>query len=287
MPKSMTAFARQDARHDWGSLSWELRTVNSRYLEIHLRLPEELRGLEAGVRERIGARLKRGKLEGLLRFDARLADAALQIDHNVVRSLTDACHEVEGELRNPGRINPLDILQWPGVVQQPQLDMEALGEALLALLDTALDELVAMREREGERLKGFLLERLQGIEEQVVVVREQRPKVLQAQREKLTARLRELQAEYDNQRLEQELVYMAQKLDVAEELDRLQSHVAEFRDVLERKEPIGRRLDFLMQEFNREANTLGSKSADSATTQAAVELKVLIEQMREQVQNLE
>jgi uncharacterized protein (TIGR00255 family) len=288
MIRSMTAFARTDGEQAGADLTWELRSVNHRYLEMFVRLPDELRALEPLVRERVTARLGRGKLECVLRCRWTAEQkAALELDQDRVRAVLDACREIEtrsAEATSPG---VMDLLRWPGVVREPEPDTGAVQAYALTLLSQALDELVATREREGEKIKALLSARLDGIEQQVSKARQRLPEVRQAIREKLETRLAELLEKVDNDRLEQELVLLAQKMDVDEELDRLEGHVTETRRVLERDEPVGRRLDFLMQEFNREANTLGSKSADSETTAVAVELKVLIEQMREQVQNVE
>jgi uncharacterized protein (TIGR00255 family) len=288
MIRSMTAFARSSGERAGAELTWELRSVNHRYLEVFVRLPEELRAMEPLVRERVNARLGRGKLECVLRCQwAPQHVAALELDRERLKAVLDACRDIEtrsSEATSPG---VMELLRWPGVVREPQPDTGAAQEQALALLGQALDELVATREREGEQIRGLLTARLDGVERQVIRARERLPEVRQKIREKLKARVAELLDKVDNDRLELELVLLAQKMDVDEELDRLDGHVTETRRVLERDEPVGRRLDFLMQEFNREANTLGSKSGDSATTAVSVELKVLIEQMREQVQNVE
>jgi uncharacterized protein (TIGR00255 family) len=288
MIRSMTAFARADGAQQGAELSWELRSVNHRYLEVFVRLSDELRAMEPLVRERVNGRLGRGKVECVLRSRwAPRQAAALELDRERLRAVLDACREIEtrsAEAASPGVI---ELLSWPGVVREPEPDTGTAQQQALALLDQALDELIANREREGAQIRQLLFARLDGIEEQVAAVRSRLPEVRQKIREKLTSRVAELTDKVDNDRLELELVMLAQKMDVDEELDRMQGHVTETRRVLERDEPIGRRLDFLMQEFNREANTLASKSADGETTAAAVELKVLIEQMREQVQNVE
>ncbi len=285
---SMTAFARSERQSDWGGLSWELRSVNHRYLEIAPRLPETLRALEPLVRERVSSRLGRGKVDCGLRFqtgNATLAGVAL--NQPLARRLLDLAAELEG-LMGPGKgLQAIDVLRWPGVVSEPEPDLEAIKADVLATLDQALDELVATREREGRRTAEMILSRIEAMAEQVTQLRSRRTEVVARVREKLLARLADLPVEADPHRLEQELAIIAQRLDVDEELDRLDAHLAEVRDVLQRQEPVGRRLDFLMQELNREANTLSSKSADTETTRAAVDLKVYIEQMREQVQNIE
>jgi len=284
----MTAFARIAGEKAGAELTWELRSVNHRYLEIFIRLPDELRALEPRVRQRVNARLGRGKLECVLRwrYASQLANE-LQLDTERLKAVLEACREIEtrsSEATSPG---VMELLRWPGVVCDPEPETAPLQDFTLELLDQALDELVATREREGEQIKGLLSTRLDGIEQQVKKVRGRLPEVQTRVRDKLQTRLAELETRIDNDRVEQELVFLVQKMDVDEELDRLDGHVIEVRRVQESDEPVGRRLDFLMQEFNREANTLGSKSADSETTAASVELKVLIEQMREQVQNVE
>ena len=288
MIRSMTGFARREDSNEEGLLVWELRSVNHRFSEVSLRLPEDLRGLEPKVREHAARRIKRGKLDVTLRFKAEAQDAQpLEIDRELVARLAHVSREIDGMLYNAAPVNSLDVLRWPGVLLAPSLDFSRLGEAALTLLDAALDELVANREREGEKLKAVIEQRCAAMEAQVTRVRERLPEVLQATRERLQARLTELAGELDQDRVEQEIALLANKADVDEELDRLEAHIAEVRRVLAQDEPVGRRLDFLMQELNREANTLGSKSVDAALTKASVELKVLIEQMREQVQNIE
>ncbi len=288
MIRSMTAFARLEEEHPWGSLVWELRSVNHRYLDVIVRMPEELRQLEQAVRQRLAAGLARGKVECNLRYQAASAGTgALELDMDLVRELTRLSREVDEQVFNPAPLSSLDVMRWPGVVRTPKADWEELSAAVLGLFDRTLAELVDTRTREGATIADFLTRRLDDMAPQVAAVREALPQVLEDNRRRLRERLEELSGEVDGERLEQELVLFANRIDVAEELDRLDAHRAEVRRVLERDEPVGRRLDFLMQELNREANTLSSKSAATATTQAAVELKVLIEQMREQVQNIE
>ena len=288
MIRSMTAFARADGKTAEAEFTWELRSVNHRYLETFVRLPDELRSMESQIRERVNARVGRGKIECILRCAwATQQRAGMELDNERLAAVLTACRDVEtrcAEATSPGVV---ELLRWPGVVREPEPDTGAVQEQAMLLLEQALAELVATREREGRQIHAHLLARLGGIEQQVEKVKARLPEVRLRIRQKLDARLAELQVQVDNDRLEQELTFLAQKMDVDEELDRLTSHVTEVRRVLERNEPVGRRLDFLMQEFNREANTLASKSADSETTAAAVELKVLIEQMREQVQNVE
>ena len=287
MIRSMTAFARQEHETDWGALTWELRSVNHRYLEVSLRLPDELRSLETAVRERAARRLGRGKLDCNLRYKPTQRRAALALDTQTLDQTLAACELIVSQLPDAAAINPLDLLRWPGVIQEESADLAPLAEAALTLFDQALNELVATRDREGEQIHEILRTRLDAMEPLVASARARLPEVLARIRDKLRLRVSELTANPDPDRLEQELAYLAQKMDVDEELDRLTGHIAEVRRVFKLDEPVGRRLDFLMQEFNREANTLGSKSADSETTKVSVELKVLIEQMREQVQNVE
>ena len=289
MIASMTGFARVEQQVDRGSLHWELRSVNHRYLDISLRLPEELRAHEADFRQRIAAAgPRRGKLDAQLRLGPAGGDGgAMEINPQALSAVLMLTRQVGEQMQAPAPVSPLEILRWPGVVHEPQPDPSALATVAREALDEALTALMANRAGEGERIHVMLGERLEAIAVLVAGVRQRLPEVLEAQRTRLQGRLAELVASPDNDRLEQELVLLAQKLDVAEELDRLDSHVAEFRQALERDEAVGRRLDFLLQEFNREANTLSSKSQDAAMTSAAVELKVLIEQMREQVQNVE
>jgi uncharacterized protein (TIGR00255 family) len=288
MIHSMTGFARREAEGPQGTLAWELKSVNHRYLEVSLRLPEAFRALESAVRERVQGRLNRGKVEVSLRYQPPTGgEAGLEVNEPLAKRLIEVCCEVEHWMMNSARITALEILRWPGVMREPAPDMDTLQGQALGLLDDALDELAATRAREGERLREAIETRCRTVGERVAQVRGRRPKVVEALREKWRTRIAELGVDMDPGRLEQELALQAQRLDVDEELDRLDGHLEEVALILDRDEPVGRRLDFLMQEFNREANTLGSKSNDMETTRAAVELKVLIEQMREQVQNVE
>jgi uncharacterized protein (TIGR00255 family) len=287
MVHSMTAFARVEKAGSQGTLSWELRSVNSRYLEPHLRLPESFRDLEGAVREALRQGLSRGKLECTLRFTEESTGKTLQVDRERAAQLIAAAETIASLISNPAALNPLEVLAWPGVLVADAADPQALNAAALALFERALDELKNGRAREGAALAALLEERLAAIIQEVDNLRGLIPQMLATQRQKIVDRCSELQVELDPQRLEQELVMLAQKSDVAEELDRLSTHVREVRRVLKAGGAAGRRLDFLMQELNREANTLGSKAFDPRSTQAAVNLKVLIEQMREQVQNIE
>ena len=288
MTASMTAFARQETATAWGALTWELRSVNHRYLDIALRLPEELRSLEPRVREALGARLARGKVDGTLRFQSGEATAgALEMDAEQVQRLLAASDHLRELAPDVAPLRAVDVLRWPGVIRVPPLDVESLGAAALETLNAALDELVKTRNREGARMQEFMLQRLQAMEQMVAKARELLPETTRLFRERLETRLQEIKQQLDPARLEQEMVLFAQKVDVSEEIDRLTAHFAEIRRVFGQSGPAGRRLDFLIQELNREANTLSSKSPDVRLTNVAVELKVLIEQMREQVQNIE
>jgi len=285
MIRSMTAYASAEATTSAGALTCELRTVNHRYLELSPRLPEELRVFESALRERIAGRLSRGKVDVTVRRgDSR--GESLQVDNAMVGRLSELALDLEARFPRM-RIEFTELLRFPGVLQHAQIDQEAQQAALMDVLDRALEVLTATREREGTKLGEILRERLDAIERIVADVRGWMPEIRAALRTRLESRLADLKQPVDPGRLEQELVLQVTRSDVDEELDRLSTHIAETRRVLGLKEPVGRRLDFLMQEFNREANTLGSKSVDARTTNAAVELKVLIEQMREQVQNIE
>lgn len=288
MLASMTGFGRKERRFDNMVLSCEMRSVNHRFFELSVRLPEELRGLEPAIRERTGKRIKRGKLEVSLRLKADdQAGGSLVLNEQLAGNLVSVVESLSTMLRNPSPVDPVAVLGWPGVVSAASADPDMLGKEVFALLEQTLDDLVASRRREGEKTHVLLSDRLQTIEQLVAHARKLRPAVVERQKEKLEAKLAELSVAADPARLEQELVYAAQRLDVDEELDRLGAHVSEMQSVLVRDEPVGRRLDFLLQEFNREANTLGSKSSDVDTTGCSVELKVVIEQMREQIQNIE
>ncbi len=288
MTNSMTAFASSGEEQPWGSIVCELRTVNHRYLDISIKLPEELRALENPIRSRLTERLKRGKLECVLRYRAQpVAESGMQINEARAEAVLKACQAVNKRLHQPSEINAIEVLKWPGVVEEADIDLTSVSEVALKQFDVALDALCESRMAEGLRLQQMIEERCQQMQHIVTQLKSRREDIMQSVRQRLQSRLEDLKVECDNERFEQEVVYLLQKIDVDEELDRLQSHLTEVADVFSRKEPIGRRLDFLMQEFNREANTLGSKSPDIESTQFAVELKVLIEQMREQVQNIE
>ena len=288
MIRSMTAFALREAPSPWGVLACELRSVNHRYLELSLRLPEEFRAIEPKLRELVASRITRGKVDASLRLRAGdQARAALTLN----RALAEEVARIGNELKQivpdlaPG--TRFEALAWPGMILEPEADLAGRHAAALAVFAEALDEFVETRAREGERLRELMVERLDAIERIVADVRGWLPQIREALRAKLEARLADLKLALDPGRLEQELVLSLGKLDVDEELDRLATHVTEARRILGRDDAAGRRLDFLLQEFNREANTLGSKSVDPRTSQSCVELKVLIEQLREQVQNIE
>jgi len=287
-PRSMTAFARQESTQEWGSVTWEIKSVNHRYLEPHFRLPEPLRAIEHALRERLRKQLHRGKIDVSAHVQVSPGESqGSAINTELVRSLADALDQVQATVKEATAPSALEILAWPGVMQQHSIDQDRIQATALEQFDLALEQLKESRLREGIDLKGFIEQRLSAIEEQLTHVRALMPTIIAGQRNKLQTRLQELSAELDAERLEQEIVLVAQKADVDEELDRLDTHIAEVRRTLAQKGSIGRRLDFLMQELNREANTLSSKSIVSETTQAAVELKVLIEQMREPIQNIE
>ncbi|HDS6400808.1 TPA: YicC family protein [Morganella morganii subsp. morganii] len=287
MIRSMTAFARQEVKRPWGTAAWELRSVNQRYLETYIRLPEQLRSLEPVIRERLRQRLTRGKVECNLRFDlSSNAQSGLNMNEDLAKQLVAAANWVKN-YSHEGEINPLEILRWPGVMSAQEQDLDTISEELLAALDNTITAFIDAREREGAALKTLIEQRLDGVTEEVRKVRAQMPDILLWQRERLQSKLDDAQIQVDPNRLEQELILLAQRIDVAEELDRLDAHVKETYNILKKKEAVGRRLDFMMQEFNRESNTLASKSINADITSSAIELKVLIEQMREQIQNIE
>jgi uncharacterized protein (TIGR00255 family) len=286
--RSMTGYASVSRELPQGTLTLELRSVNNRFLDLQFRMPEDARACEPLMRERIAARIARGKVECRVALGASgQGQAALAVDERAVGALLAAAAQVQLFAPGARALSVADILRWPGVAAGQSLSGETLRDALLALCDQALAEFVASREREGARLAEFLLERAQAIAGIVETVRPRIPELLAAQRERMQQRLAESGVAADPDRLAQELVLYAARIDVEEELSRLDAHIAELRGTLERGGTTGKRLDFLMQEFNRESNTLGSKSVDTSTSRAAIELKVLVEQMREQVQNIE
>ncbi|MCK9469918.1 MAG: YicC family protein [Porticoccaceae bacterium] len=287
MPRSMTAFARVSHQADWGNLIWEIRSVNHRYLETTLRIPETLRDLEMPLRELARRRLDRGKVDCTLQLVLNRDRDGVAINEQLARQYIDAATHIAALIPNASPVSPMDILAHPGVLEERQVDSEALKSCARELFTTALDQLMEIRAIEGAKLADFIRQRLTALKSETDRVRTLLPDILDHQRRRISERVAELQLSLDPERLEQEVVLIAQKADVDEELDRLEAHLAEIERVLMSNEPIGRRLDFLMQELNREANTLSSKSIAIDTTQSAVELKVLIEQMREQVQNIE
>ncbi len=288
MMLSMTAFSRRQADREWGSLTWELRSINHRYLETNVRLPESFRGLENVIRDTVRKKLKRGKIECQLRFQAlETSQSDLQLNKEVIAKLVRANSEINKITDLDNQLTSVEILRWPGVVADQGSDADTIEKEALELFIAALDDLVSSRAREGEALKGMLNQRIVSIREIVASIREKMPDIICGQRKNLFEKLEEFKAELEPTRLEQEITILAQKADVDEELDRLDSHLDEVGRVIESNGQKGRRLDFLMQELNREANTLSSKSIVVDTTLGAVELKVLIEQMREQIQNIE
>jgi uncharacterized protein (TIGR00255 family) len=284
---SMTAFARRELKADWGTAVWEVRSVNQRFLETYFRLPEQFKSMEPMLRERFRKQLQRGKVECSLRFVAN--DAAvgnINLNESLAKQVMKAADWVQSHGQSTG-VNPLDVLRWPGVISAEENDMDSIQADILAEFDLTLTDFIASRATEGSNLKAMLEQRLDGIGGEVEKVTAHMPDVIKWQREKIQARFEEANIELDPARVEQEMVMLAQKVDVAEELDRLLSHISETQKILKKGGAIGRRLDFMMQEFNRESNTLGSKSINTDITQSAVELKVLIEQMREQIANIE
>lgn len=286
---SMTAFARTQNQGDWGSLVCEVRSINHRYLEISLHLPEMLRVLEMPIRERIRQFVKRGKIECTIRYQSspKVAGSLLSINTQLAQELCGASEKIAGLLHNASTTNPTDILRFPGVLETKEVDIKTLQPEVFAVVDHALKELVAARAREGEELKQLFLTRMELMQGELAKVKERLPQVIKDAQDRLSKRFNDIKIELDPGRLEQEMVMFAQKIDVAEELDRTETHIGEIRRILKQGDLVGRRLDFLLQELNREANTLGSKSVDPTITHAAVEMKVLIEQVREQVQNVE
>jgi uncharacterized protein (TIGR00255 family) len=287
MIRSMTGFARRERQFPWGLLAWELKTVNHRYLEMGCRLPEEFRIGEAEFRQAIAASVKRGKVECALHYRPVAVAGTLEVDAELLGSLTHRAKSIAADAGSTARIDVLDLLRWPGVIRDGSRDHAPLVAAAQSLLGDALDELARFRDSEGGRLRDALEQRCAGLIEFSARVTERLPEVRARIRVRLLERISQLSTDVDHDRLEQELAILAQRLDVDEEIDRLRGHVTEVRKTFNGNEAAGRRLDFLMQELNREANTLSSKSQDIETTRAAVDMKVLIEQMREQVQNVE
>jgi uncharacterized protein (TIGR00255 family) len=287
MPRSMTAYARITEEHNWGSISCELKSVNHRFLEVGFRMPESLREAETTLRDMARKKLGRGKIDCSVQITFNHSDASSELDLETAREHIKIVESISAEITQPGTISAIDIMKLPGVLKDSSIDIKQLSKAGIQAFDLALDQMLEGRSREGEKLANMIEQRLLGIEAQIALVCEHLPEILEQQRNRLHEKLAELKDQLDEQRLEQEMVIISNRADVDEELDRLEAHVIEIRRVLGDQASIGRRLDFLMQELNREANTLGSKSISNITTQASVELKVLIEQMREQIQNIE
>jgi len=284
----MTAFAREEYQKSWGQICWELRSVNHRYLDISIRLPDEWRSLDFAVRKLVQSYLKRGKVDCTLHLQASYShNSRLDINTALVEQLWNVIQAIDKITGNTTPPEALTVLRWPGVLETQTLDVESVSQEVLHHLETALEKLVESRAREGSQLAALIEQRCEAIAQEVGQVRAELPVILEAQRERLHTRLAEVIEEVDKERLEQEIVFIAQKMDVAEELDRLEAHLIEVREVLSKGQSVGRRLDFLVQELHREANTLGAKSNHIKTSRSVVELKVLIEQMREQVQNIE
>ena len=285
---SMTAYARKEVKGDWGSAVWEIRSVNQRYLETYFRLPEQFRSLEPILRERFRKRLARGKVECHLRFEANpAAKGELTINESLAQQVINAANQISSMTGESNRINPFQIMQWPGVMETPEQDMDSINKDLLTAFDDTIKEFIEARGREGSNMRELIEQRLEAITAEAAKVRTRMPEILEWQRERLVSKFEEAKIELEANRVEQELILLAQKVDVAEELDRLDSHVKETKNILKKGGSVGRRLDFMMQEFNRESNTLASKSISTDITASGVELKVLIEQMREQIQNIE
>jgi len=283
----MTAFARLEVKKDWGDAVWEIRSVNQRYLENFFRLPEQFRGLENTLREKLRQSLTRGKIECSLRIEIKKqTNAELNLNKELANQVIQSLQWIKDQA-GEGEINLTDVLRYPGVVEAQEKDLDAISQDLLTAFDDLLTDFIAMRGREGEKLNDIIQQRLDAIAVEADKVRSQMPAVLQWQRERLLQRFEDAQVNLDPQRVEQEMILLAQRVDVAEELDRLQMHVKETTNILKKGGAVGRKLDFMMQELNRESNTLASKSINADITASAVELKVLIEQMREQIQNLE
>ncbi|WP_432717403.1 YicC/YloC family endoribonuclease [Haemophilus haemolyticus] len=284
---SMTAFARLEVKKDWGDAVWEIRSVNQRYLENFFRLPEQFRGLENTLREKLRQSLTRGKIECSLRIETKKqTNSELNLNKELANQVIQSLQWIKAQA-GEGEINLTDVLRYPGVVEAQEQDLDAISQDLLTAFDDLLTDFIAMRGREGEKLNDIIQQRLDAITVEADKVRSQMPAVLQWQRERLLQRFEDAQVNLDPQRVEQEMILLAQRVDVAEELDRLQMHVKETTNILKKGGAVGRKLDFMMQELNRESNTLASKSINADITASAVELKVLIEQMREQIQNLE
>jgi uncharacterized protein (TIGR00255 family) len=284
---SMTGYAVASRELESAVLNVELRAVNHRYLDLQFRMPDELRGIESVLREALTARLNRGKIECRISYALIPGRKGLDLDENLVKQLVALNARVRAALPDAQSVSAADVLRWPGVLGTDSLDVDEMRQACLSLLEQVLEDFTLTRGREGEKLKAILLERAAAVEARLAEVAPRMPQVIAAFQEKLGTRLREALGNADEDRIRQEIVLLANKIDVDEELTRLTTHIAELRRILDKGGAVGKRLDFLMQELNREANTLGSKAADVTVTQVSMELKLLIEQMREQIQNIE
>ena len=288
MTQSMTAYGRAENSDGQNSISCEIRSVNHRYSEISIRLPDELRPLEQKIRKKITDKIKRGKIECNIRIEQQdTYNEALLINQDLLKNIIEVAEKVNSNLSASNSLNSLDLLRWPGVLKKNTLDFKKIDKLLLKLVDKTIDIAIDTRQREGEKIKKIITNRCSKIKKIINGVRKTIPGILKEFRKKLTQRVKEISNEIDNERFEQELLFMSQKMDIEEEIDRLSAHIDEVIRVVNQKGPIGRRLDFLMQEMNRESNTIGSKSNHIKTSNASIELKVLVEQMREQIQNIE
>jgi len=288
MIHSMTAYGRAENSDNQISISCEIRSVNHRYLEIAVRMPEELRPLEQKIRDYISKKIKRGKIECNIRIEQQdTYDEALSINQDLLKNIIDVAENINSDLSTSTSLNSLDLLRWPGVLKKNTLDVKKIDKLLFKIVNQAIDTVINTRQREGKKIKKMITDRCSKIKKIIANIRKIMPTILKNFRKKLTSRIQEISNELDNERLEQELLFISQKMDIEEEIDRLNAHIDEVIRVVDQKGPIGRRLDFLMQEMNRESNTLGSKSYHIKTSNASVELKVLVEQMREQIQNIE
>ena len=287
MPRSMTAFARNRRELAWGTISCEIRSLNHRFLETSFRLPESFRQTENSLREIARAKLQRGKIDCTIQLTLTENENLLKANILLARRYIDVAEKISNEIQNPAPISALEVMRWPGIIIDKELNTDKIENEVLELFKNTIGQLLEGRAREGEKLVEMILLRLLNMEEQIRKIKISLPKILESQRTRLRDRLAQIKQDLDNDRVEQEMVLVANRADVNEELDRLEAHIFEVRRTLKSKEAIGRRLDFLMQELNREANTLGSKSIAGVTTQASIELKVSIEQMREQIQNIE
>lgn len=284
---SMTAFARCAYEGDAGRYTWELRSVNHRYAEVYIRMPEDFRALEADLRATLLERLKRGKIDCNLRVEANTSASEMVVNETYARSVIDAAQKISAMTGSDGALSSLEVLQWPGVLEVKNTDVEVMSKDIFQAFDEALEQLIDTRSREGAKLGDLISQRCDGVAAQIIELRTRVPEIIALTRDRYVQRLQDYVQDLDHGRVEQECALLMQKLDIAEELDRLDAHLQEVRRVLAKGSPAGRRLDFLMQELNREANTVGSKSSHIDSSTASVELKVLIEQMREQIQNIE